>query len=875
MPAAASPSPAPTWSSPTAASSTYEAATSHNVQVRVTDSAGNTYTKTLTVALTDVAEDGTSRITGTAAAETVRGTAEADIIYGGTGADTIYGGAGDDFIFGGDENDKLYGEAGNDTLDGGIGSNTLDGGTGIDTVSYESARSAVKVTLSSTRSQTTGGGGTDTLKNIENLTGSAFSDTLTGSSGNNVLVGLAGNDWLDGGAGADQMFGGFGNDTYIVDNAGDVVDESGGSGSDIDAVQSSVTFSLSDAERAKGSIENLTLTGSAAINGTGNALANTIIGNSGANIIEGRQGADVLDGGSGNDTLSYASSLAGVTVTLAGATASIGAGGDAEGDSFKNFENILGSAKNDTLTGDGAANIIDGGAGADAMAGGAGNDTYGVDSADDSITELAGGGTDLVRASISYTLGANLENLTLIGTGNINANGNEAANVLTGNSGNNRLDGGLGADTMAGGLGDDTYVVDNASDKVQETSGQGTDTIVTSLGTYSLANLSAVENVIYDNGAAADVNFTGTGNGLANLLRGGSGNDWLDGGAGADQMFGGFGNDTYMVDNAGDVVDESGGSGSDIDTVQSSVTFSLSDAERAKGSIENLTLTGSAAINGTGNALANTIIGNSGANIIEGRQGADVLDGGSGNDTLSYALSLAGVTVTLAGATASIGAGGDAEGDSFKNFENILGSAKNDTLTGDGAANIIDGGAGADAMAGGAGNDTYGVDSADDSITELAGGGTDLVRASISYTLGANLENLTLIGTGNINANGNEAANVLTGNSGNNRLDGGLGADTMAGGLGDDTYVVDNASDKVQETSGQGTDTIVTSLGTYSLANLSAVENLIYDNGAAADVNFTGTGNGLANILRGGSGNDKLNGGSGNDLLSVAQASTF
>ena len=80
-----------------------------------------------------------------------------------------------------------------------------------------------------------------------------------------------------------------------------------------------------------GDVENLTLTGTAAINGTGNALANTITGNGGANIIEGKGGADILDGGAGLDTVSYASSAAGVTVTLKGAMASIGSGGDAAG----------------------------------------------------------------------------------------------------------------------------------------------------------------------------------------------------------------------------------------------------------------------------------------------------------------------------------------------------------------------------------------------------------------------------------------------------------------------------------------------------------------------------------------------------------------
>ena len=124
-------------------------------------------------------------------------------------------------------------------------------------------------------------------------------DTIHGGAGKDTINALGGNDLIDGGAGADTMFGGTGNDTYVVDNSGDVVNETGGNGSDL--VQSSITFSLSDATQAIGAIENLTLTGIAKINGTGNALANEIIGNSGNNILNGLGGADTLTGGQGSD----------------------------------------------------------------------------------------------------------------------------------------------------------------------------------------------------------------------------------------------------------------------------------------------------------------------------------------------------------------------------------------------------------------------------------------------------------------------------------------------------------------------------------------------------------------------------------------------
>ncbi len=143
--------------------------------------------------------------------------------------------------------------------------------------------------------------------------------------------------------------GGAGNDTYVVDNIGDVVDEGAGSGTDL--VQAAASFDLS---AALGDVENLTLTGAAAANGTGNGLVNTITGNTGANIIEGKGGADILDGGAGLDTVSYASSGCwrdghpqrryGIRLELAAMP---------QGDSIKNFENITGSAHADTLTGNG------------------------------------------------------------------------------------------------------------------------------------------------------------------------------------------------------------------------------------------------------------------------------------------------------------------------------------------------------------------------------------------------------------------------------------------------------------------------------------------------------------------------------------------
>ena len=207
-------------------------------------------------------------------------------------------------------------------------------------------------------------------------------------------------------------------------------------------------------------------------------------------------------------------------------------------------------------------------------------------------------GTD-TRAVVAsaYTLGANVENLTLTGTATINGTGNGVANVLTGNSGNNTLDGGAGADTMIGGPGNDTYVVDNAGDVVTEHAGEGTDTVQSSVSYTLGAN---VENLTLTGTAT----INGTGNGVANVITGNSGNNTLDGGAGADTMIGGAGNDTYIVDNAGDVVDRER-------STKAPTRCSRRSAYTLGANVENLTLTGTGNINGTGNALANVLTGNS------------------------------------------------------------------------------------------------------------------------------------------------------------------------------------------------------------------------------------------------------------------------
>jgi serralysin len=237
------------------------------------------------------------------------------------------------------------------------------------------------------------------------LNGNGGDDTLLGGVGNDTLNGGIGNDSLNGGVGADLMNGGEGNDFYFVDVSGDVAAELVGEGTD--TVSSSISYTLGD------NVENLILTDSAT-NGTGNGLDNVITGNELANTLLGGAGNDKLVGGAGHD-------------------------------------------------------VLDGGTGNDQLLGGTGDDRYIVDAAGDVVTELAGEGVDTVQSSISYTLGANVENLLLtgiatVGTGNDLNNiliGNELSNELFGGGGNDRLIGGKGQDLLTGGSGADLFVAES------------------------------------------------------------------------------------------------------------------------------------------------------------------------------------------------------------------------------------------------------------------------------------------------------------------------------------------------------------------------------------------------------------------------------
>jgi len=471
--------------------------------------------------------------------------------------------------------------------------------------------------LTSAQFETWGGLHYGSGSDDELLESSEHSDRAIGGGGDDLIATGDGDDRLLGGTGDDYLLGGSGDDIYYysLGDGDDVLEDSSG----FDEIRFGADILMSTLAIQRSELGVTLGVADGRIDLVGGSMDESIerlrFMNGSSVLLGSREGEDSLVGGNGNDAV-------------------FGSG------------YLSGGAGNDTLGG---------GPGLDALLGGEGNDTY-LAGEGDGIVELQNQGFDTVYSPVSITLAENLENLVMTGASELEASGNGLANVIRANSSGNRLfgnlgndtliggaggdvmDGGRGADLLIGGSGDDVYRFDaSEGDTIVEYFDQGIDEVFSSVAFVLPSN---IENLTLQTSADVD----GTGNALANRVTGGSGknrlsglggndtlgggagNDLLHGGPGADRMEGGTGSDTYIVDDAGDVVVEERGSGSD--SVRSTITYALSDA------VERLVLTGTGDVDGFGNRHANRLTGNDGANRIEGRFGADVLLGAAGEDTL-------------------------------------------------------------------------------------------------------------------------------------------------------------------------------------------------------------------------------------------------
>ena len=529
----------------------------------------------------------------------------------------------------------------------------------------------------------------------ETIIGGTGSDSLMGGNGEDLIEGRSGNDSLDGGLGSDTLKGGTGDDTYFVNGQIDIVEELAGEGHDH-------VFATGD-YRLPGKTEDLTLLGntSAKLDGVGNGLGNVITGDVGNNVIRGLGGNDTIKGGDGNDVISggagaddldggdgtndaldYRRSTSGVTVDLVNNTAS---GGHADGDTIANFERILASDFDDTLTGSAANDRLVGRSGNDIISGGDGNDVISGGAGGDNLD-----GGDGTNDALDYSRSAAAVDINL---GTNTASGGDAAGDTIANF--ERVIGSAFGDSLTGSAGTDRLLGRSGNDTID----------------------------------------------------GGGGNDVISGGAGADDLDGGDGdNDAldYRKSASGVSVDLVNNTASGGDAAGDTIA----NFERILASEFDDTLTGSAGNDRLVGRSGNDIIsGGAGNDVISGGAGGDNLDGGDGtNDALDYSRSAAAVDIDLGTNTAS---GGDAAGDTIANFERVIGSAFGDSLTGSAGTDrllgrsgndtidggdgndVIVGGLGQDSLRGGLGRDRFRFDISDsaprdpDSIADFSGSGAD------------------------------------------------------------------------------------------------------------------------------------------------------
>jgi Ca2+-binding RTX toxin-like protein len=762
------------------------------------------------------------------------------------GIENLQGSQSDDRLSGDANANKLYGHAGNDILNGRGAADRLDGGSRntsevlvgedmrIDSASYANAPvipssdTGVEVYLDGSQANRGEAEG-DSYHSIEGLEGSAFDDVLKGNNNVNRLAGLGGDDKLFGEGGDDILLGGADNDEITGGGGSDTIDYTGvtgpvsvnltdqsASGEGNDALQTveNATGGNGD-DTLVGSLDPNTLTGGpgkdtvspldgldelvggegedtvdySGVDGpvtasllaghggaTGNALdddtyvglenligtagADSLTGDSGNNTFAGLGGNDTIDGQGGTDTADYSAAGAGVTVTLRGTPSGSTSGGAGE-DDLTAIENVLGSTHDDTLEGSPSDNKLDGNDG---------NDT----------ASFAGASGVTADLGVTTAQNTNDGNDTLLRFENLT--GSPGADTLSGTATANRIRGGGGNDLLNGRAGDDTLDGQGDTDTVTYADAGAGVTVDLSVATSQDTGgadedtLAAIENAT---GSAHDDTITG--DSVVNLLTGGDGNDTLSGAGGDDTLNGGAGDDT--INGGADKDPGDGGDGKD--TVN-------------------------------GDAGDDTLAGGVGDDKVEGGADNDGLTGGDGDDAALYTSAGAAVTVDLTNASAqdTLGAGTD----TLAGFEDLTGSAHNDTLVGDDNVNTLDGGAGDDTLSGGEGKDALiGGAGAEDTVTYATAAAG--VTVNLLTDAAATTDTVTTVE----NVTGSAQQDVITGNNGANDLLGGDGDDTITGGLGNDTEDGGAGNDKFfQGNTTDGADLLIGGDGTDDLVDYSA-----------------------------------------------------
>jgi VCBS repeat-containing protein len=769
-----------------------------------------------------------------------------DAISGNEGDDQLFGEGGWDAVFGGDGSDELWGLDGNDLLDagggndllaGGAGDDVMQGGAGDDRYEVDSAADVVDETIDGGINGTSGSGdagGVDTVRAsisytlgalIENLTltgtvgltgtANAVGNVLVGNEAGNTLHGLGGNDTLDGGVGADTLVGGTGDDTYVIDNVGDTVTEQFGEGTD--TVRSRISYGLNS------NVENLTLVGVNAIDGTGNELANALTGNAGANTLDGGAGSDLLKGGGGNDSYRFGLGYGVDTVIDAQGqnTLVFGSGIEAIDLRFSlNGTNLLiDVTTNGIATGDRV--IL--------------QDWYlpvgeRVGAERVSAVRFASGmtvqldETALNHAPTVVADAAAMNEDSLRVGGNVLANDSDPdeSNVLSV----------VGAGSYVGQYGTLVLAADGSYDYALRSGDADVQALqngqsVSDTFAFAVTDNARFETATLPSSLAITVNGVNDAPVLARAIQ---------------------------AQTATEIVAFS--------LVLSADTFTDADA----GDV--LTLSATLA---DGSVLPTWLSFDADSRTFSGEPAYEDITAFFGEQPAALALRVTAVDTQGASATSlfslTVNQSPELTVVGTDGADNLRGASRNDQLFGDGGNDVLrgmrgddmlDGGAGADQLTGGLGNDSYVIDNAGDLVAEFFNQGYDQVSSSINYVLPQHVERLNLTGLA-LQGIGNDLDNALFGNHEANVLDGASGADQMSGAQGDDRYVIDSALDTVIEQDGQGNDTVYASV---NYATAAQVENLVLTGSA-----ITAGGNELSNVVVGNAGNNTLSGGTGNDLL--------